>query len=270
MLAPYVEEAVRHVLTGETRGPILEIGCAGRGRLVDRTESEGRIVGLDIRKAVQRRAKRVDPHLLLVVADVEHLPFRDSSFAGVLSVSVLQYTERVAAMAELARVCASTAPVSLVENLEGSPFAQTFTLLHRALGRAYPRHLQPKGHLRWDECEGIVQSDFDVVRLYAHNLTTPVMFLRFFFRRRVSSVRAHEAVPAFLVNMDRWLLQRVPFLARFCWMVSLLGTRKVLEQNGDTTLGATGKRTARQGSDVHSSGDQSAASVSSTDSDAQS
>ena len=104
MLAPYVEEAIRHVLTGETNGPILEIGCAGRGRLVDRTESQGRVVGVDIRKAVQRAAKRVDPQLILVVADVEHLPFRDSSFAGVLSVSVLQYTERAAAMAEFARV----------------------------------------------------------------------------------------------------------------------------------------------------------------------
>src|ERR1700722_14426058 len=179
MLAPYVEEAVRHVLTGETIGPILEIGSAGRGRLVDRTESEGRVVGVDIRKAVQRAAKRVDPHLMLVVADVEHLPFLDSSFVGVLSVSVLQYTERVAAIAELARVCASAAPVSFVENLGGSPFAQTFQWLHRALGRTYPRHLQPKGHLGWGECKGIFQSDFDIVRLYAHNLTTPALFLRF-------------------------------------------------------------------------------------------
>jgi hypothetical protein len=229
MLAPYVEEAVRHVLTGEAEGPILEIGCAGRGRLVGRTDSKSQVVGVDIRKAVQRAAKRVDPHLMLVVADVEHLPFRDSSFAGVVSVSVLQYTERVAAIAELARVSVSTAPVSFVENLEGSPFAQTFHLLHRALGRTYPRHLQPKGHLRWDQCDSFFRSDFDIVRLYAHNLTTPALFIQFFLRRRVSSVRTDTAVPVFLLNMDRWLLQHMPFLARFCWMVSLLGTRKVSE-----------------------------------------
>ena len=233
MLAPYVDEAVRHVLRGETKGPKLEIGCAGRGRLVDKTESQGGVVGVDIRKAVQRAAKRVDPHLLLVVADVEHLPFRDASFAGVLSVSVLQYTEREAAIAELARVCVSTAPVSLVENLEGSPFAQTFRVLHRALGHSYPPYLQPKGHLRWDECKGIFQGDFDIVRLYTHNLTTPALFLRFVLRRRVGSMRADAAVPAFLLNMDRWLLQRLPFLARFCWMVSLLGRRR----SGDTMTG---------------------------------
>jgi hypothetical protein len=132
-------------------------------------------------------------------------------------------------MAELARVCVSTAPVSLVENLEGSPFAQTFRLLHRTLGRTYPRHLQPKGHLRWDECEDIFRNDFDVIRLYAHNLTTPVLFLRFAFRRRINSMRADVAVPAFLLNLDRWLLGRAPFLARFCWTVSLLGRRRVAE-----------------------------------------
>jgi hypothetical protein len=229
MLEPFVEEAVRHVLAGETKGPLLEIGCAGRGRLVDRTESEGRVVGVDIRKAVQRAAKRADPHLMLVVADVEHLPFRDSSCAGGLSVSVLQYTERVAAVAEFARVCMSTAPVSFVENLEGSPFARVFRVLHRTLGRTYPRHLQPKGHLRWDECEGVFQGDFDIVRLYAHNLTTPALFLRFLLRRRARSAQPDTAV-GFVLNMDRCFLQRMPFLARFCWMVSLLGRRRVSEQ----------------------------------------
>lgn len=229
MLAPYVEEAVQHLLTTETKVPLLEIGCAGRGRLVDRTEFQSRTVGVDINKAVQRAAKRADPQLMLVVADVEHLPFRASSFAGGLSVSVLQYTERVAAIAELGRVCASTAPVSLVENLEGSPFAQTFRLLHGALGRTYPRYLQPKGHLRWGECEYVLRRDFDVTRLYAHNLTTPVLFFRYALRRRVKSKRPDVAVPAFLLNLDRWLLRRMPFLARCCWTVSLLGRRRVSE-----------------------------------------
>ena len=229
MLAPYVEEAVQHLLTTETKGPILEIGSAGRGLLVDRRDFQSRAVGVDINKAVQRAAKRADPQLMLVVADVEHLPFRASSFAGVLSVSVLQYTERVAAIAEFSGVCVSTAPVSLVENLEGSPFAQTFRLLHRALGRTYPRYLQPKGHLRWGECEYVFRSDFDVTRLYAHNLTTPVLFFRFALRRRIKSMRADVVVPAFLLNMDRWSLRRMPFLARFCWTVSLLGRRRILE-----------------------------------------
>jgi Methyltransferase domain len=233
MLEPYVDEAIRHLCTTETRGSVLEVGCSGRGRLVDRTGFPGRVVGVDIRKSVQRAAKRVDPHLMLVVADIEHLPFRDSSFAGILSVSVLQYTERVAAIAELSRVCVSTAPVSLVENLEGSPFARSFRLLHRALGRKYPRHLEPKGHLRWAECEPIFRRDFEIIRLYPHNLTTPVLFLRFVLRRRSKSVNGAVTVPGLLLDIDRWLLRRLPFLDRFCWTVSLLGRRRSSAQERD-------------------------------------
>ena len=200
---------------------------------MDRTGPPARAVGVDIRKSVLRAAKRVDPHLVLVVADVEHLPFRDSSIAGMLSVSVLQYTEHVSRpLPSWQRVCVSTAPVSLVENLEGSPFAQTFRLLHRVSGRTYPRHLQPKGHVRWEECESIVRGDFDIIRLYADNLTTPVLFLRVFLRRRIKSVPDDVTVPAVLLSLDRWLLRRLPFLARFCWTVSLLGQRRSLEQNG--------------------------------------
>ena len=88
---PFRDSSVAGVLTGETEGPMLEIGCAGRGRLVDRTEFEGRVVGVDIRKAVQ--GARVDPHLMLVVF-----------------VSFLQSTERAEAIAELACACVSTAP----------------------------------------------------------------------------------------------------------------------------------------------------------------
>jgi ubiquinone/menaquinone biosynthesis C-methylase UbiE len=74
----------RSSLARESGGPLLEIGC-GTGRTLKLHPRTDPVVGLDPDPVVLRAARRRAPHALLVRARAEALPFRDGSFAAVVS-----------------------------------------------------------------------------------------------------------------------------------------------------------------------------------------
>lgn len=97
-------ELARHVVAG----PILEAGC-GSGWVLSWQMSRGRdIVGLDFAEATLSRVRREVPGALLVVGDLEHLPFRTAAFATVISLGALEHIEHgpVVALADHVRVLA--------------------------------------------------------------------------------------------------------------------------------------------------------------------
>ncbi len=74
----------RRKITREPRGRILEVGC-GTGRNLPLYPASAELVGLDLQLDQLERARRRRPGARLVIATVEALPFRDSSFDTVVS-----------------------------------------------------------------------------------------------------------------------------------------------------------------------------------------
>lgn len=74
----------RQWLVAETRGAALDVGT-GTGRNLRLFPADTRVVGLDPEHAALLRARRRAPHVPLVQARVEALPFRDQAFDTVIS-----------------------------------------------------------------------------------------------------------------------------------------------------------------------------------------
>ncbi len=112
---------LRRKLFRRINGPLLEVG-AGTGktlraysRLRDVTLTDVSDVMLDV---ARRRAARFGmPHVRFALADTQHLPFPDASFATVVSSQVLCTTpEPVEALREMARVCRPDGRILLIEH----------------------------------------------------------------------------------------------------------------------------------------------------------
>jgi ubiquinone/menaquinone biosynthesis C-methylase UbiE len=74
----------RQRLVQGARGRVLEVGC-GTGRNLPRYPRDGELIGMDPDLAALRRARRRAPHVPLVAARAEALPFRPGSFDTVVS-----------------------------------------------------------------------------------------------------------------------------------------------------------------------------------------
>jgi ubiquinone/menaquinone biosynthesis C-methylase UbiE len=74
----------RHWLVAGARGRTLDLGC-GTGRNLPLAPTGVTLIGLDLSSDALRRARRRAPHVPLVLASAEALPFRDGSFDTVLS-----------------------------------------------------------------------------------------------------------------------------------------------------------------------------------------
>ena len=94
------ELARRYLLPCER---LLEVGCGTGLYLRELQRLAGLVVGVDFSEGMLRKARG-----LLVLADAEHLPFRDGVFDQVLSITALQnFPEPLRALAEMNRVLRS-------------------------------------------------------------------------------------------------------------------------------------------------------------------
>jgi ubiquinone/menaquinone biosynthesis C-methylase UbiE len=74
----------RRWLVSGARGRTLDLGC-GTGRNLPLAPAGVTVIGLDPSEDALRRARRRAPHVPLVLASAEALPFRDATFETVLS-----------------------------------------------------------------------------------------------------------------------------------------------------------------------------------------
>jgi ubiquinone/menaquinone biosynthesis C-methylase UbiE len=82
---------------------LLEVGCGTGLYLSELQQLAGLVVGLDLSEGMLKKARG-----LLVLADAEHLPFKDGAFDQVLSITALQnFPEPLLALAEMNRVLRS-------------------------------------------------------------------------------------------------------------------------------------------------------------------
>jgi len=89
----------------ENVGRILDLGC-GTGLLLDDLSKRGDlVVGIDASEKMLGAAKARRAKAELVLADADHLPFKDASFDCVVSVTLLQnIPEPAVCVGEAARV----------------------------------------------------------------------------------------------------------------------------------------------------------------------
>jgi len=86
---------------------ILEVGCGTGNYTRYWLNSSTRICGLDLsRRMLRKAASKIDSDkLMLIQADAEHLPFKDSCFDAVLSINTLEHLDDIPqALREMKRV----------------------------------------------------------------------------------------------------------------------------------------------------------------------
>lgn len=115
----------------------IDLGCGG-GTASELAAARGaQISGLDAAEKLIEIARQRVPSGDFRVGDLESLPFADQSFDVVFAASSVQYAEnRVAALREFGRVCASDGQVVIA--LFGAPENVQFRAIFKAIREAMP------------------------------------------------------------------------------------------------------------------------------------
>lgn len=107
----------RRWLTSGARGPTLEVGC-GTGRNLPRYPATLPVVALDPAFDSLLRARRRAPHIPLVQASAEALPFREGVFETVVSGLVFcSVPDPLKGLAEVRRVLHSSGQLRMLEHV---------------------------------------------------------------------------------------------------------------------------------------------------------
>jgi glycosyltransferase involved in cell wall biosynthesis/SAM-dependent methyltransferase len=157
------------------RGLVLDAGCGPNpaASIGLARSSERKVVAVDIGIGMVRvavaEAKRQGVDILGVVADVEHLPFRDAGFSGVVCDDTIEHLPNDrAGVAELARVSTPDATVVLATPNRYNALVLKSRLRDRWRGvrRPLEHYFVSNSHLReytWSEFESLVAPDLEIV-----------------------------------------------------------------------------------------------------------
>lgn len=119
------------------RSPVLDCGC-GTGLILESSMLQGKVyVGVDYSRNMLLTAKsrvREAEQASLVQADVEHLPFKDGSFASLVSFSLLEdlpdWTKVFAEMSRVTKRASYMIVSSLKKNFQHDSFNTITAKLH--------------------------------------------------------------------------------------------------------------------------------------------
>lgn len=110
----------RRWLVGGARGRTLDLGC-GTGRTLPLYAAGVRVVGVDPSADAVRRARRRAPHVPLVLAAAEALPFRAQVFDTVVSSLVFcSVPEPARGLAEVRRVLRPVGRLRMLEHVRST------------------------------------------------------------------------------------------------------------------------------------------------------
>jgi len=214
--------ALGHLAAGLRPGAlVLDLGSGG-GHVADALRAHGaRTLCVDVEHGVVAAGRAAYPGGEHVTADAAKLPLADASVDGIFCFSVLQYTDRDAAVAEMRRVLRPGGRIVLVENLEGNPLALLYRRWRGLARIQYPPRLTPRRHLAWGE-RSRLQNVFPSARFDAFYVLATLLLLV----PRVYSATATEsprsAVRRSLGVLGSWdaaLLRAAPLTRNLAWIL---------------------------------------------------
>jgi SAM-dependent methyltransferase len=173
MSEPVLRVALAHVQEGLSPGAVvLDVGSE-KGHLSAAAARYGaRAVGVDARVDALASSRARYPEARWLAARAETLPLADGSVDALLALSVLQYTDRAAALAEFRRVLRPGGRFVAVENLRGNPIARAFRWRMHLSRRGYGAYYAPIEHLSWGE-RRVFEAHFGRVRFHVLHLLSP-------------------------------------------------------------------------------------------------
>jgi glycosyltransferase involved in cell wall biosynthesis/SAM-dependent methyltransferase len=161
-------------LLRDLEGPVLDAGCGSIPTLSIDLARSGRCapVAMDVAigtvQMALAEAERQGVRILGVVADVDHLPFRNGVFSGVACSEILERTlDDRAGVAEIARVAVNngTVVMSTSNRWNAIILRVRFVDWWRGVRRPKEHYFVSSGHLReytWSEFERLVSPDFEI------------------------------------------------------------------------------------------------------------
>lgn len=169
---PETPEAVGRLLEGST-GPLLDAGCGPNPQASVRAGRDGRlVVGMDIGHGMVRLARaaaqRAGVDFVGVVADLEHLPFRDGVFGSVVCDDTIEHVpDDRAGLAELGRVTRPGGRIALAtpNRVRLDVLAARLRDRRRGIRRAPRAYFAAESHLReytWTSLESRLPSTLRV------------------------------------------------------------------------------------------------------------
>lgn len=193
---------------------VLELG-SGHGQGAVHLAARGaRVTALDISprrcaEAVRQIAGApVAGSIRFCAARAERLPFADGSFDAIFARDVLMYADPCAIAGECRRVVRPGGKVVFVESLTGPWFLGLFRRLTSPRSyRAFTHHLTFQELRRCG-------ASMNLTHARVHYLFSLLAFAALFWMR---SPRAHKLLLRWLHPIDRSILDRMPFLARWAW-----------------------------------------------------
>lgn len=224
---PLLRVALGHLDGMAPGSTVLDVGC-GFGHVTCALAAAGHhAVGLDPDGDALRDARARDPAGRWLRARAEAIPLADGSVDAVFSLSVLQYTERAAALAECRRVLRPGGRFAIVENLAGNPVARGYRLLRRAGMRGLPEFAPPRAHLEWGGRD-LYGRFFREVSFHPVHLLAPAAILTPAARRGPGGGLDEAGLSAplrALRRIDAALLRTLPPLRAAAWTVVACGIR---------------------------------------------
>lgn len=73
------------------KGLILEAGCGVGDKVYQMHYNGYNVVGIDFAKNTIARTKRVHPELILIIGDINHLPFKSNTFEVIWCIGVIEH-----------------------------------------------------------------------------------------------------------------------------------------------------------------------------------
>ncbi|MBI5169347.1 MAG: class I SAM-dependent methyltransferase [Candidatus Eisenbacteria bacterium] len=225
-LEPILEPAFAHLEPAIGPGrTCLDLG-SGAGHVAAAVRAcGGHTIALDVDVPELARARHRFPGGEALAADAARLPLADGSVDAIFCFSVLQYTDRPSAIAEMRRVLRADGRLVVVENLAGSPVALAYRAWRAIAGIRYPDRLTPRRHLAWSE-RGMFLRHFPIGRCDACSLISPLLLALPRVYAADASEGPHSPVRTWLNRVRRWdsaWLEAVPALRHGAWMLIFRG-----------------------------------------------
>lgn len=207
----FYEEQLRRVAPGRR---VLEYGCGPGSYSFFLARSGADVTGVDISPVAIEKAREtasregVDGRTEFAVMDCENLEFEDRSFDAVCGEGIIHHVDVRKAYREISRVLKEDGTAVFLEPLGHNPLINAY------------RHRTPE--LRTPDEHPLRIADLELAKEFFGSVDTRFFNLLSLAAVPLRSSRWFSPVATRLHALDRRLFDRVPWLRRHAWMVTLV------------------------------------------------